>query len=311
MLNSISMKHWLQLIRWNNLALLALTLVLIKFLLFDASAGLEMSLNTLHFSLFVIATLCIAAGGYIINDIQDVETDSINKEKRLVINKYITEDKAFYAYAALTIIGVGIGFYVANYVGRAGYAAFFILIAAILYLYSTSLKQIPVIGNVIVAVLVAFSILLLGILDLIPVINESNRGIQMTFLQLLLDFAVFAFLINLVRELVKDIEDIDGDFNAEMKTLPILIGRERAGKIAFVLALLPLAAVIYYLLTYLYKQQLAIGYFLVFIIAPLIYVAVKSFTAEVKKDWSHISLVLKWIMLFGVLSVVIFKFMRM
>lgn len=87
-------------------------------------------------------------------------------------------------------------------------------------------------------------------------------------------------MINLIRELVKDIEDIDGDYKAGMETLPILIGRARTNKIVFVLSLIPTFSVIYYVITYLYKQPLVVGYFLLVVIAPLIYVTIKLFNAE-------------------------------
>jgi 4-hydroxybenzoate polyprenyltransferase len=123
-----------------------------------------------------------------------------------------------------------------------------------------------------------------------------------------LDYALFAFLINLVRELAKDIEDIDGDHKAGMNTLPIAIGRDRATKVLFTVSLMPLLAVVYYMVTFLYKQPIAIGYFLVFIVAPLIYIAIKSFNAETKKDVRHISKILKLVMLLGMLSLLLFPF---
>jgi 4-hydroxybenzoate polyprenyltransferase len=123
-----------------------------------------------------------------------------------------------------------------------------------------------------------------------------------------LDYALFAFLINLVRELAKDIEDIDGDHKAGMNTLPIAIGRDRATKVLFALSLMPLLAVVYYMITYLYKQPIAIGYFLIFVVAPLIYIAIKSFNAETKKDVRHISKILKLVMLLGMLSLLLFPF---
>jgi 4-hydroxybenzoate polyprenyltransferase len=115
-------------------------------------------------------------------------------------------------------------------------------------------------------------------------------------------------MINLIRELVKDIEDIDGDYKGEMKTLPIVLGRERANKIVFALSLIPLIAIIYYVVTNLFKQTEIVGYFLVFVIAPLIYTSIKLFSAELKSDYKHISLVLKFVMLTGMLSMLLYKF---
>ena len=126
--------------------------------------------------------------------------------------------------------------------------------------------------------------------------------------KILLDYALFAFIINFIREIAKDMEDIDGDYKAGMNTLPIVIGRKRASKVLFVLSFVPLAIVLYYVLTYLYKQQLAVGYFLVFIIAPLLYVTIKTFSAKTKKEYHHISNVLKLVMLLGMLSLLLYPF---
>ena len=101
---------------------------------------------------------------------------------------------------------------------------------------------------------------------------------------------------------------MDGDYNADMKTLPIVLGRERTGKVIFVLSFIPICAVVFYVFTYLYKQPVAVGYFLVSIVAPLLYFIVKSFTAETKEEWKHLSVVLKLVMLFGILSLLLYYF---
>jgi 4-hydroxybenzoate polyprenyltransferase len=108
--------------------------------------------------------------------------------------------------------------------------------------------------------------------------------------------------------MIKDIEDINGDYKVEMKTLPIIIGRERALKIVFILSIVPLLAVIYYTITYLYKHYIAVGYFLIFIIAPLLYFTIKSFSAETKKEINFLSAFLKIIMFFGVMPLLLYPF---
>ena len=155
--------------------------------------------------------------------------------------------------------------------------------------------------------MVALAILIVGIFELLPVITEQNQQTQSTFFSIIRDYAIFAFLINLVREMVKDLEDIDGDYNAEIKTLPIVIGRERAGKIVFGVSLIPIAAITFYVVTYLYKQPIAVGYFLLLIIGPLLYFAVKAFNADTKKEWQHLSVILKLVLFFGVLSMMLYK----
>ena len=305
------MIHFLNLIRWKNLLMIALMQYLIKYALllpFKETHGVLTSLSDFNFFLLVLATVLIAAGGYIINDIYDVEADKINKPNKLIINKHITENNATTLFMVFNIIGVGIGFYLANGIGKAGFYSIFFIASALLYVYSTSLKQIAVVGNVVVSIVVALSILLVGIFELVPAINANNKAVQMTFINIIRDYAIFAYLINLVREMVKDLEDIEGDQKAGIQTLPVLLGRERATKIAFIVSLTPILSITYYVITYLFKQQIVVGYFLILVVAPLIYVSLKLFNAQQKTQYKHISLVLKLVMLSGMGSIIIYNF---
>lgn len=305
------MIYFLNLIRWKNLLMIALVQILIKYALllpFYETHGVITTLTPLAFFLLVFATLCIAAGGYIINDVYDIEADLVNKPGEVIINKHITEKRALTLFIVLNIIGVGIGFYLSNGIGKSGYFVLFFIASALLYIYSSFLKQIPLIGNIVVSLVVALSILLVGIFELLPVVDDNNREIQITFFKIIMDYALFALMINFIRELVKDIEDVDGDHKAGMQTLPIILGRERTGKIVFFLSLFPLLSVIYYITTYMFKQQLVVGYFLALVIAPLIYISIKLFSAEQKSHYKHISLMLKLVMLTGVLSILLYNF---
>ena len=287
--------------------MIALVQLLIKYALFEPF-GIDIMLNEFGFSLLILSTLCIAAAGNIINDICDVETDLVNKPHKVIVGIRVSEKTAYNLFITFNVIGVGIGFYLSHLVGKSGFFALFVIISVLLYIYATYLKQTLIIGNIIISALVSLSIIIVGIFDLLPAITAQNQGTQLTIFKILLDYASFAFIINFIREIAKDMEDIDGDYKAGMNTLPIAIGRNRASKVLFVLSIIPLATVLYYVLTYLYKQQLAVGYFLVFIIAPLLYVTIKTFSAKTKKEYHHISNILKLIMLFGMLSLLLYPY---
>lgn len=287
--------------------MIALAQVLIKYALL-VPFGVLLALDGFGFSLLVLSTLCIAAAGNIINDIYDIETDLVNKPKKVMVGKTISEKQANNLYIILNVLGVGLGFYISNLVGKNAFFALFVIISALLYVYASYLKQILFIGNIVISILVALSILIVGLFELIPVITPQNQGTQLAVFKMVFNYALFAFLINLVREMAKDIEDIDGDYKAGMNTLPIAIGRERASKVLFAMSLLPLFAVVYYMVNFLYKQQIAIVYFLIFIVAPLIYIVIKSFHAETKQHFHHISSALKLVMCFGMLSLLLFVF---
>ncbi|MFK7832617.1 MAG: geranylgeranylglycerol-phosphate geranylgeranyltransferase [Winogradskyella sp.] len=305
------MIHFFNLIRWKNLLMIALTQYLVKYALlepFRESHSVITTLSDFNFFLLVLATLCIAAGGYVINDVYDVETDAINKPNQRIINKLITEKTATTLFMVLNIIGVGLGFYLSNGIGKSGFFAIFFVASAVLYIYSTSLKQIAIVGNIIVSIVVALSILLVGIYELVPAMNLNNKAVQTTFLYIIRDYAIFAFIINLVRELVKDLEDFDGDHQTGIQTLPVLLGKVKTNKIVFIISLIPIVSIVYYVITYLFKQQLVVGYFLVLVVAPLIYGSIKLFNAEETQHYKRISLVLKLTMFTGMLSLLLYNF---
>lgn len=298
---------YLRLFRYPNLILIILTQVLIKYSLFDIF-GIAYTLSDFGFFLLCFSTVCIAAGGNVINDIYDVETDSINDPKKTIIGKKISVNAAHTAYIILTTLGVGIGFYLSNLIGRPGFSAIFIIISALLYLYASYLKQILLVGNLIISSLVAMVIIIMGLFELLPAITPANQQTQSIIFSILLDYALFAFLINWLREMIKDQEDITGDYNTGRNTLPIALGKDRANKVIFAVGLLPLAAVIYYMYEYLFTNIYAVLYALILIVGPLLYFLVNLWTTKSKKQFSHLSLILKLIMIFGLLSLGLYPF---
>jgi len=281
--------------------------LLLKYALF-LPFGIDITLNALGFGLLVLSTICIAAAGYIINDIYDVTSDMTNRPEQVIIGKSMSESTAFNWFFGFNIVGVGIGFYLSNLVGRSGFTVLFIGISILLYLYASSLKHMLIIKNIIVALLVALCIIIVGLFELLPAITFINQDTQLTIFKIVLDYALFAFGINLVREIIKDIQDIEGDQKVGLNTLPIAFGKKRTKQVAFGLLVLFILGIAYYVITYLYKQQIAVGYFLLLVIAPLIYSCIKLFLAEARKDLSHVSLVLKYTMLSGILSLLLYPF---
>lgn len=297
---------FLQLIRYKNLLLLALMQLIFRFGYLEL-IKIPLSLFYWQYTLLVLATVLIAAGGYVINDVFDQETDEINKPEKVIIGKFISEAKAYNLYAILTITGVACGFILSNSISHPNFAVIFVLIATLLYFYASTLKQIALVGNIVVAALLAFSVIIIGIFDIYPNTFEVNQQQMAVAFSILMDYAKFAFVINLVREIIKDIHDIDGDKEQEMKTLPITIGVVKTNKIAFGLLLLPTLYLFYYLNNYLFTNDLYYGiiYVLIFVIAPMILCLIRIWNASQKTDYHQISTILKWIIFFGILSVVV------
>ncbi|CAM3713647.1 geranylgeranylglycerol-phosphate geranylgeranyltransferase [Flavobacterium chungbukense] len=268
---------------------------------------IPLALSDWQYGLLVLSTVLLAAAGYVINNIYDVATDSINKPNDVVVGKGISETTAFNIYIALNVSGVGIGFLLSNIIQKPTFASLFILIASLLYFYSTSLKQIMILGNVVVAVLLAASVLIIGVFDLFPVTTSENKALMASLFSILTDYALFAFMINFIREIIKDIEDVNGDYNQGMNTLPIAIGINRAAKIALGFAIIAFILLSLYSNTYFMQNKLYIVIFYAFatVLAPLLYFIVKIFSAKTQKDFHHLSTILKLILFFGILSILV------
>ena len=297
---------FLKLIRYKNLLMLAFMQLLFRYA-FLKQQNIPLALNDWQYILLVLSTVLLAAAGYVINNIYDVATDTINKPNDVVVGKGISETTAYNIYIGLNITGVAIGFVLANIILRPSFASLFILIASLLYFYSTTLKQIMILGNFVVALLLSVSVLIIGVFDLFPATNAENQAQMASLFSILIDYALFAFMINFIREIIKDIEDVNGDYNQGMNTLPIAIGISRSLKIALAFAIIPFISCMLYVKTYFFENNLffATFYAFAFVLAPLLYFIVKILSAKNQKDYHHLSMVLKLILLFGILSILV------
>lgn len=297
----------LNLIRWKNLLMIAFMQCLIRYGFFQPF-GVNTVLNDFQFVLLITATLCIAAAGNIINDIYDIETDFINKPDKLIVGKLISEKSAFNLFIILNVIGVIIGFYLAHAINKSEFFSIFVIVSILLYLYASYLKQTFLIGNLIVSALVGLSILIVGLFDLLPNITNQNINIELFYFKILLEYALFAFFLNFIREIVKDIEDIEGDRKSGMHTLPIVIGEKRTSIVLFILTI-TLAAIVYLHISNKFFEEIKIIiYFLIFIIGPLLYSSILILMAKSKDNLHQISNILKLIMLFGMLSLLLYNY---
>ncbi|WP_276379957.1 geranylgeranylglycerol-phosphate geranylgeranyltransferase [Flavobacterium sp. H4147] len=297
---------YLKLIRYKNLLMLAFMQVLFRYV-FLAQQDVPLALAEWQYGLLVLSTVLIAAAGYVVNNIFDIPSDTINKPNDVVVGRGISETRAYNIYIGLNITGVALGFYLSNVIMRPMFASLFIFIASLLYFYATNLKQIMIIGNVVVALLLAASVLIIGVFDLFPATTSENQAQMASLFSILLDYALFAFIINFIREIVKDIEDVDGDYNQGMNTLPIAIGKSRAAKIALATAIMAFILLLLYTTKYFFENNLLIVtfYSFAFVLAPLLYFIVKIFGAKTQKDFHHLSTILKLILFFGILSILI------
>lgn len=295
---------FLKLIRWKNLFLILYTLLLIRFLVFN-SFSISLNLSLIQFIILIISVLLITAAGYIINDIYDIKTDLINKPSKVIITKYFSVEQAKQFYLILNTCGIILGIVLSLNIEKPTYSLIFIGASLLLYYYAKKLKSKPLIGNIVVSFLVACSILILVVFDVNKTI-QSNE--QQLVINAILILSLFAFFLNTIREIIKDIEDTKGDYNLKMNTLPILIGKKRAKQTALILCIIPISLLLFIIINYASIYKFTVLYLLLFTFIPLLYIALKLFYATSIKNYKKISLLLKIIMFLGINSLLFFSF---
>lgn len=291
---------YLHLIRFKNLIMLALMQCIIRYGVL-IPLGITVNLSSLGFILLVGSTVCIAAGGYIINDIYDREADRINKPKKQYIGTRISEKTGLTLYIILNIIGLICGLLLANKVGKSTFFVLFIFIAAGLHLYASMIKPIALLGNLVVSLFVAVAVLIIGVFELFPIGTNVLSPEQLMGWRIILDYVLFAGVLTFIRELVKDLEDIQGDHKVGYKTLPIIMGIERTARFTAIIGMLSIFGYSLYFFVYLFDVRWQLLASLVFIIIPLIYSSTQLWNATNKKQFSKISLVLKFTMFLGII----------
>ena len=319
------MKAFLQLIRWQNLLMVALTMVLMRYAVLAPLIGkvgvilirgtgeeIPMSLQFpwYHFALLVIATVLITAGGYVINDYFDIKTDLINKGKVIVGSK-IPRRKAIMWHSIFNIAGVSAGFYISDKVGYLWLGIMFLVVSGLLYFYSASYKRQFLIGNVLVAFLTAMVPMLVVFYEW-PALYRYyivNAVILPEFSFIIYwigGFALFAFLTNLIREIIKDTEDFEGDIAYGRNTIPVVIGVESA-KIVSICLLIITIILLYLAWHFFISDTITLVYISVMVVLPLLYVIYKLVRSSEKKQLHGASSIMKIVMLTGILYSVVVK----
>jgi 4-hydroxybenzoate polyprenyltransferase len=320
----------IRLFRVGNLIIIALTQVFIRYAIIAPileKVNVTFKLNNIYFiqpqllmshldfALLVISTVFIAAGGYVINDYFDTKTDRINKPERLIVGKTIKRRAAMGMHIVLNSIAILLAAYLCFKSGN--YQLIFIQLFSIvsLWFYSTTFKKQLLVGNIIIAgmaALVPMTVALyefsFGGLQLVQLINgiEAGAGSRMLIIIVIfvMGYSIFSFLINIIREIIKDSEDADGDFKTGGRTLPISVGLKTTRYIILTLILVTivLLAFVQQSLLETYKLKALFYYLLLAVQIPLVYLAFLSNQAVSKQDFSRMSLICKLIILTGVLS---------
>ena len=319
MINIIS---FFKLIRLKNLIIVSLTQLLIKFSLINPFVN-NFTLSNNQFYLLILATVFITASGYIINDIYDVKTDEVNKEKEIIIGKLITSRNAIKWYITFNLLGLLLGTYIAYIVKKPLYSLIFVYCILSLWTYSKRMKTSFLIGNLQVSLLTALSIFNVALFDIIPNGINKNYGEMMIF-KIIMFYAAFAFIITFVREMIKDLEDIEGDKKIHAKTLAITYGIEKTKWVSLIFTIFTFLGIAYfqYFQYSIAKSKfefdisiwginkMAIIY-VIFIQLLFLFLGFKIYNSKVKKDFYFISQLSKIIMIAGILSIPLFTYIHL
>ncbi|APG64599.1 hypothetical protein LPB136_04100 [Tenacibaculum todarodis] len=308
------MISFLKLIRYKNLLMVLLTMVLTKYALIESFIS-PSYLTHFQFILLVISVLCITAGGYIVNDIFDVEADKINKPNKVFIDVTFAKKNAWRSYFILSFLGLSLSYQLSLITENINCFYIFLVTVFGLFLYSILFKKVLLIGNLIISILVSLTIYIVYLLDFKYIPNyylNFNQQTDSTFhfrvwITIIL-YMIFAFISTLIREIIKDLEDINGDLKINAKTLPILIGRKRSIYIINLIVFLSLIFGVIILKSLLIHNKLLFFYFLFITFIPFIFLAYKLNNVKTKKHYSYLSDLMKLIMCFGILSMLLFKF---
>lgn len=294
----------LQIIRWKNLLMIAFVQILIKFYLMPLYEVTEILTNW-QFVFLVSASLMIAAAGYIINDINDIETDTINKPSKVWIPKYLKEKKAKFSYYAITLLGFALGVYF-SFSLRAVQGVFWFLIPIFsLYIYAVWAKKVLILGNFLISLLVAYALIIIALFETNILITTTSHSFSL--LNVISILVLFAFIMTFIREIIKDVEDIEGDKATGVTSIPIKYGLEKTKMIVrnfvrIVMGIIGAIAFMQYL-----QQPILVGYLSLVVLVPMLLFLVLLRKATISKDYQKLSALLKIIMFIGILAVFTIK----
>ena len=306
-------KPYLQLLRVGNLTFVAILLYVMEKWVATPLLQLEQFGELMPWwvlTLLIVSVVGIAAGGYVINDYFDVKIDRINRPDNLVVTRIISRDAAMNLFYGLTAVGVIAGTVVAWWAHSWTLLFTYVVIPGLLWFYSASYKRMFLVGNLVVAFASAIVPLLVAIAnaDYLHHLYQNALAYSPIVGELYVwtgGFAAFAFLLTWVREIVKDIEDIEGDREMECRTLPIVWG-DKVAKIIATILLVVIATLIVYILFAVLPfshewKSLPTRYVVFGLIVPILCSIVLLWAANNRTEYHRVQTIIKFTMFMGML----------
>jgi 4-hydroxybenzoate polyprenyltransferase len=304
-----------RLIRWRNLFFIALSQSLFYYCIIVTTFNDNKPLLHLTqplFFLLMLASIFIAAAGYIINDYFDINIDQVNKPEKMVVEKIIKRRWAMVLHWVITTVGLIISLYVSF---KTSFIVIIVnvLCTLLLWFYSTTFKKKLLAGNIIISLLTAWTIMVLYFATgntfhfLSAPVPGLSKAMNHIFKFAVL-YAGFAFIISLIREVVKDIEDMEGDAKYNCKTMPIVWGVP-SSKVFVGVWLVVLIGALIILQFYAFQLGWWVTGFYCFlmVLLPLVWILLKLYIAQNTRQYHQLSRLIKLVMLSGILSILFFK----
>lgn len=307
------MRAFIKLIRFPNLVYILLTQYLLQYCVLIpvfARYGVTPTLSDGLFFLLSLSTVLVAAAGYIINDYFDINIDQVNKPERVIIDRLISRRWAILFHTLFNIVGVALGFWVGWRIGYPLLGMTQLVCSGLLWFYSTSYKRQVLIGNIVISLLTALTVMVVGFYEpqLYREVTRVNARADYELLWLLLCYAGFAFFISMIREIVKDLEDVRGDARLGCRTMPIVYGINASRDVAMVLSWLLIALIVTAeVVIYPKGWYAAVLYLVAAVQLPMYFVIRRLARAEEQAAFHRISSLVKGVMLTGILSILFFK----
>lgn len=312
------MTAFFKLIRVRNLIFLAfIQLIMRQVILMPIlqTYGFEISQNNISIVLLIVATIFIAAGGYVLNDYFDVKIDRINRPDSVVVTNEISKRMAMTLHQVLTAVGILSGLALAYMSSSLTLAFVFIVIPGLLWFYSASYKRQFIIGNLAVAFMAAMSVLIVAITEMAFLKMEYGNLIYETPIPeqiygWLGGFALFSFLTTWIREIIKDMQDEAGDREMECRTMPIKWGVNRTKLFIYILSVITI--ILLYTANGVYIEfegNLTLNYISYGLVLPMLAMMYLVFNSKNSAGFKQAANMAKFIMLIGVLYAFIFYFL--
>jgi len=271
----------LSVVRGYNILAIVVAQYLAAIFIFSPQKSLRFVLTDIHLYFIVLATACTVAGGYIINNFYDKEKDIINKPQKVALDNFVSQKTKLQIYFLLNFIGFIFGLLVS---WRAG--LFFAIYIFLIWFYSHKLKKQPLTG--------LFSAAVLALLPFFAVFVYYKNFSEVIFVH-----AMFLFFILLIKELIKDLENIKGDLANNYITIPIKYD-ERFTKMIITIFMIFTLSPIYFILKY--PEIGNMKYYFYFAVVVLSIFGILLYKANSKKNYIILHNIIKFLIIIGILS---------